>query len=246
MTTFRRELPGDLLWALLHELGIKQITAFVRQHEQRIGRALEASARDVKGAELDRTWNVLVLNDQKWYNRFAIQWKSDPTKWRTVFTLQNLDALILAGWVEDGSEMHERFQSAIRLQDALKLGSSYDELAESYRFEEPIDFMRVYDTLSWVFADMLRAHPSAGTWPIDRIMGVATSFSRNALEALQKLGVITIPEGGLDGITDWGQTRGFANPGETPAAAPLKAIYDWAWLILSDEFPDDTALLSAP
>jgi hypothetical protein len=98
MTAYRYELPGDLLKVLLDEQQISLIADFARLHEQRISRALEARAKDIKDDELDQLWEYLALNDQKWYNRFAVRWNSDPTKWRAAFTLQNLDALILAQW----------------------------------------------------------------------------------------------------------------------------------------------------
>lgn len=70
-------------------------------------------------------------------------------------------------------------------------------------------------------------------------MATATSFTRNALQALQNLGIIKIPDDGLDGLAGFEQTRGYANPSATGAPGPLQAIYDWVWLILSEAFLDD-------
>lgn len=161
--------------------------------------------------------------------------KEDP-QWRTRCTPDDRDALILAGWFDEGDELDERLQKAIELQDMLRLrGFTYDELEEEFEFEE-LDFLTVYDTLCWAFADTVRAGGDLlARLTFDEVSHIATRYARNALEGLARLGIIDIPDDGLSQLPGWDQTRGTPHPQSEAAPELLGAIYEWAQVMLEQD-----------
>lgn len=234
MTTYRHELPGDLLEQLCHLHQIPSVADFTRQHELRISEALEDRVKTLSGDDIDEIWEHMVLSYEQWHNRFAITWDSAPP-WRALFRSSNLDALVMAQWFERDDPLYERFQNAMDLQNLRKLGVPIDEIEENYAFDEALDLALVFDTLCWRLANTLKDHPEASSWSFEAITSAAKWFSQDTLRALADLGIIDLPEGGLDHLPGWDQTRGSANPAEEPASPLIQRIYDWAKPILCEE-----------
>jgi hypothetical protein len=98
MNTTRRELPGDVVIAFRQFKGrTRTITAF---------------------AELAGT------NYSKIHRWESIRWGVDPSKWKGVFDMEDLQIFIDAGMMKEGDEWYQRFQNAAEWQArVLQYGS---------------------------------------------------------------------------------------------------------------------------
>jgi hypothetical protein len=218
--------------------GIASISEFGRKLEVRIGEAIDRRKQEIPEDEEEHEFDRLAPGYDQWTNRFNIRWSpSSPRRqWRALFTLDNLDALLFAGWFIEGSEMHQRLQNALRLQDALRLRGGYEDIEKEFTFDQPGNLMEVYDTLSWALADSLRGHPESRHWSYERITSLARVFTRNALPALADIGIIDLPDDWQERITGPGDhTRGGSALERTPNVALHERIYHWAQLMLEDE-----------
>lgn len=235
MPEYRRELPGDLLDALLRQHELANAAEFDRVHQNRIARAMERSLSEMSSEEQDHLWEKLALSYHKWTNRFAIVWDPDvsPKQWRAIFTLENLDALLIAGWLDEGSDLHRRFLQAIDLQNVLKLRKTYKGKQEVV-FQQSLDLTRVYDQLAWAFADFVRGHPETRDWSFDQIGQFARMYMENTMPTLASIGLIELPDDWREILIHTGRTRGSATEDGDEASLLLESVREWAALILAD------------
>lgn len=235
MPTHKRELPGDVLADLMREHDITSVKQFTAAHEVRVAKALEAKMESLSQEEVDRLFDRLAYRYDRWANRAAILWQpQSPPKWRALFTHDDLDALVFAGWFVEGSAMHERFVAASRLQDALRITGSYAEVEASFPCGEGVDTETVYSTLCWALASFLRDHARARSWSFDAVADLSRGLARNALPALADLGLVTLPDGWEDALPDLGPTRGQPGAEQGQPTALVQGVYEWAYAMLSD------------
>ena len=242
MTQFVRELPGDVLADLAEKHEYRHTTEFTRAHERRVTSRIEASPGTKQRTALEAKWDDLALSYDQWWNRFEIKWGTDPGKWRALFTNDNLETLVFAEWCEKGDEFYQRMRKAIRLQNALKLEQTdYEDLENTYEFNTNIDHIKVRDTLSWVLVDVLRESAVARDCSFEVLADIVSRYSRNAMTALADLGICR-DVGTGDHWLDHEDTSRFAHPHrsheskEDPDSRLLQLIYDWARVMLEEEF----------
>jgi hypothetical protein len=81
MTNYRRELPGNVLSDLLRQQRIESIAEPARQHEVRVGRALEERLEEeerldaITPEEEEALFDRLALTYLQWTNCFQVVWK---------------------------------------------------------------------------------------------------------------------------------------------------------------------------
>ncbi len=72
MSTFRRELPGNLLQLLSRQHGVVTVADFDREHAKRVSKSLEAMQGELTEAEYSRLSRRYDLGYGRWANRFAL------------------------------------------------------------------------------------------------------------------------------------------------------------------------------
>jgi hypothetical protein len=247
MPEYRRELPGDLLDALLRQHELANVAEFDRAHQNRIARAMERSLGEMTSEEQDSLWERLAPSYHKWTNRFAIMWDPNvsPMQWRAMFTLENLDALLFAGWLDEGSDLHRHFLQAIDLQNMLKLRKTYKGIEQELAFQQSLDLAQVYDQLAWAFADFVRGHPETRDWSFDQIGQFAKMYMENTMPTLAAIGLIDLPDDWRERLIHTGRTRGSASEDGDESSLLLASVREWAALILADLRPDGSDAHSA-
>jgi hypothetical protein len=243
MSQYTHELPGDVLRDLLRQHHIDSIREFAKQHELRISKALaerlekEGRIDTISEREEQELYDGLALKYDRWYNRFQILWnpKEDPkSAWRAPLVEQDIDALIIAQWFAEESEMHVRLQNAIRLQNALYIELfSYGDLERMFPFEHKIDPERVYDALCYSLSEFVRSHPETKDWPFTSMATFVSGLSKATLRALADLGLID--EGDwLDRLPGLERTRAVGPVASRDDEALYQGIVDWVRLMLED------------
>lgn len=152
-------------------------------------------------------------------------------------TSHDIDALIFAGWFDEGSEMHVRFQNAVRLQNALYFDRfPYRDLETIFDFDQKIDLSKVYDALCYRFSEFLRSHPETRGWSFTTMATFASGISRDVLKALADLGIVDLPRDWDSRLPGLERTRGVAAPQSGAGEELLERIADWVMLILKDRY----------
>jgi hypothetical protein len=244
MANYRRELPGDVLSDLLRQQRIESVAEFTRQHEVRIGRALEERLEEeerldaITPEEEEALFDRLTLTYPQWTNRFRVIW--DPRKepkeaWRAIVAEQDIDALILAGWFQQDSEMHIRLKNSVKLQNALWMDSfSYGEIEDIFRFDEKVDLGQAYNAVCFGVEAFMRAHPETRAWSFPKMAAFVSGLAKESLRAIADIGLLDLPEDWIEGLPGLEETRGV--PSEEVEKKPVLTarIADWVMLMLED------------
>lgn len=248
MPEYRRELPGDLLDALLKQHKLSNVAEFDRAHQNRVARAMEPNLDGMSPEEQGSLWEALALSYDRWTNRFALTWNVSvsPKQWRALFTAENLDALLFAGWFSEGSDLQQRFRQAIDLQNVLKLRKTYKGIEEELSFQKSLDIVRVYDQMAWAFTDFVRGHPDTRDWSYDHIAQFAKAYMENSMPALAAIGLIDLPDDWRERLSHTGRTRGSASEDADESSLLLESVREWAELILADMRADRRDAHPAP
>ena len=241
---YMRELPGDVLLILMGQHKVGNVAEFHRQHELRVGDALEKQLEregrleTVSEKEVEEMFDDLAPRYQQWNNRSNVTWdaeKNPRAAWRATMTCRDIDALIFAGWFDEGSEMHVRFQNAVRLQNALYFDRfPYRDLERIFDFDQKIDLSKVYDALCYRFSEFLRSHPETSCWSFTTMATFASGISRDVLGALVDLGIMDLPPDWESELPGLERTRGVALLKDEEAGVLLERIGDWVELMLED------------
>ena len=123
MTEIRRELPGDVLRELRAARGYRGR----RTSDEEFRYGTRRTSPRLVGAFAEMTsWSYSKLNRLE-----RIRWETDPTTWRSLFSIADLEDLVEAGWLEGDDDYYCRFESAIEWQAKVYFqGTSVYEGAE--------------------------------------------------------------------------------------------------------------------
>jgi hypothetical protein len=223
----------------LHDL--KNVSQFDVAHQVRVSEAVGRYQNKNIPIESEEDWNKIAFKYDKWWNRFQIVWNSDPRTWRALFTHDDLDVLVLGGWCAKGDDLYERMLSAMRSQDALKMGEiTYQELNTQTAHKNKLGYDKITDALIWALFDGLRESPIGREYPFETVATLASQLSRNAMAALGNMGVVVAapPDGSI--VPDAGRMKSLSHPSHAmettgPDAHILKGIYAWARLFIDEE-----------